>query len=986
MKTLLLISFVSLVASFAFGQAPTVVERGPHHRIWERTITETRPNGRVVERKSSYTELGTGMHYWKEGQWQESQARFRIFPGGAVANEGPFQFIIAPDIAAEGAVDLLTPDGKRFLSSPRWLAYHDLDTGQSLIIAAVKSCAGQMFEPNVIVFPDAFDDVKAALRYTYQPWGVEQDVILIESGSLKPEDHGFNPQNHLVLEMWSEFQAAPETARATPVVEDGLADVRLSFGEAQIGTGKAFSLSDEEESIAVGKTWTQVEQRQFLIEAVRVTDLAPLLARLPQHVQANNPGQRVRAMAQQQPVGNRTALLAQGVERLRAGEKRLQTASIRPGQTPLKQGVVLDYSIITTASDVRLKGDTTYYVTNSVTLSGTTIIEGGTVIKFANVTNSGSNKILITGAIDCRTSAYHPAIFTAKDDDTVGDTISGSSGSPGTNRYAGRALELNAANTAYDLHDLRFRYPAIAVYVSASSVTSVLSHVQVGFANTAINNIYANGYARNLLVFDTLTGISSGATGTNRLEHATFHRVGTFRDTGTVYLTNSLLISVTNGMTYTGANNATNISDSGIFQTVGAATHYLANSSTNLNAGTTNINTTLLAALKKRTTYPPIVIGDGSWYTNSLTLNPQAQRDTDTPDLGYHYESLDYVFSALPLTNATITVMSGVAIGTRTLNSYGLGLLGGAQFICEGTPDNLNRIVRYNTVQEQANTNWIESASYGSSVITAWTPPTTTAPFARVRFTDWSVPTGGPLYHFWGYLEDAGTHDLRDCEFHSGVLYTQRPSLGVTNCLFNRTQLVLEENYDMNHIFRNCTFAGSDLQLVHAGSGSWTFQNNLFDGTTTNNTEGYFTNSYNGYTTNAARLVPTNVTDVKLSVTNIAYDTGWLGRFYLPTNLTSHSKLFDTGSTNADRLGFYHYTTVTNQTRELTSTNDLGFHYVAVNSSGVPIDTDGDGWPNYYEDANGNGSVDSGETDWQTANDWGLRIFITRPRNGGNIP
>ena len=77
---------------------------------------------------------------------------------------------------------------------------------------------------------------------------------------------------------------------------------------------------------------------------------------------------------------------------------------------------------------------------------------------------------------------------------------------------------------------------------------------------------------------------------------------------------------------------------------------------------------------------------------------------------------------------------------------------------------------------------------------------------------------------------------------------------------------------------------------------------------------------------------------------------------------------------------------VTNQTRELSTIVDVGFHYIGVGSTGLPLDGDGDGLANYLEDANGNGSVDSGETDWQTANDWGLRVFITRPRSGSIVP
>jgi hypothetical protein len=83
--------------------------------------------------------------------------------------------------------------------------------------------------------------------------------------------------------------------------------------------------------------------------------------------------------------------------------------------------------------------------------------------------------------------------------------------------------------------------------------------------------------------------------------------------------------------------------------------------------------------------------------------------------------------------------------------------------------------------------------------------------------------------------------------------------------------------------------------------------------------------------------------------------------------VTSHTPLFNSGSQNATNAGLYHYTMVTNQTREFTTTVDVGFHYIAVGSTGLPLDGDGDGLANYFEDANGNGSADSGELSWLTS-------------------
>jgi hypothetical protein len=110
------------------------------------------------------------------------------------------------------------------------------------------------------------------------------------------------------------------------------------------------------------------------------------------------------------------------------------------------------------------------------------------------------------------------------------------------------------------------------------------------------------------------------------------------------------------------------------------------------------------------------------------------------------------------------------------------------------------------------------------------------------------------------------------------------------------------------------------------------------------------------------RLSPTNSNDKIL--TSLAWEAGPLGRYYQPAN----SALLDAGSRNATNAGLYHFTCTTNQVKEGYSIVDIGYHLVAVtNVAGVwiPIDTDGDGLPDYWEDANGNGTADPGETDWQ---------------------
>ena len=195
MKTLLIASIASFASSLAFGQpvAPAVVERGPNHRVWQRTITSVLPNGRVAERKSSYTELATGLHYWKDGQWAESKEEIEIFQGAAAARQGPHQVIFAANLHSPGAIDLLTPDGKRFRSHILGLAYTDYATGQSVLIAETKDCQGAVVRPNQLIYQDAFaGDCHADVRYTYTKGAFEQDIILMTAPP-SPAAWNFNP-------------------------------------------------------------------------------------------------------------------------------------------------------------------------------------------------------------------------------------------------------------------------------------------------------------------------------------------------------------------------------------------------------------------------------------------------------------------------------------------------------------------------------------------------------------------------------------------------------------------------------------------------------------------------------------------------------------------------------------------------------------------------------------------------------------------------
>jgi hypothetical protein len=115
--------------------------------------------------------------------------------------------------------------------------------------------------------------------------------------------------------------------------------------------------------------------------------------------------------------------------------------------------------------------------------------------------------------------------------------------------------------------------------------------------------------------------------------------------------------------------------------------------------------------------------------------------------------------------------------------------------------------------------------------------------------------------------------------------------------------------------------------------------------------------------------------------------SGPLGTHYYPASGTNLNALINQGSRNATNAGLFHFTTLAAAgSRETNSIVDIGFHYAATDANGNPVDSDSDGTPDYLEDSDGDGALDSGETSVGSASDFGLRVFITEPKGSSNIP
>ena len=636
---------------------------------------------------------------------------------------------------------------------------------------------------------------------------------------------------------------------------------------------------------------------------------------------------------------------------VRANSKPMELAA---GPVP-ERGLFIDYQTLSgSATNLTLQSDLTYFVSGPVSLAGTTVCEGSVVVKF---TNSPTAKLSLSGPLQCNGAQFSPIVMTSMNDDTCGEVLPSSTHNPTNYNGATYLEDNNNQNNTYRY--LRVLYAGTGL--SAANFSNGVWHCQFLKCGTAINaSSNAPVVLRNVLITQCTNAVLT--PGTLRAEHLTVDQCATLL-TGTDssgYVTNSLLSAVNTLGNVSLYNSPQFASGAGVYQTVGASSYYLADGSTNRNAGLTNINPTLARDLALRTTYPPIVWSNVV-VSAATTLWPQAQRDTDLPDLGFHADPLDHCLNGVVVTNCTLLLTNGVALGTY--GATGIRLYG--QFVSRGLANNLNQIVRYNTVQEQSTTNWAYSGT-GYGVYT-----TGNSAVLQSAFTAWSV-----LASFNGYHASCGTLNTPSwCahnQFRGGTFSATPGNIYFTNCLWERASVNLQPISSGLGFYNNLFRGGALTFTINATNPPVIARDNLFDRTTvtTNSYTGlYFSSSYNGYVTNCTMLQRSSGND-RILTNSPVYQTSYLGNYYYPTNDGLLSTLIDAGSRWATNATLYHFTTATNQAKEGPTKVDIGFHYVAVDpATGLPYDYDGDGLLDYIEDTNGDGAYSAGDlSDWRVYN------------------
>jgi hypothetical protein len=638
------------------------------------------------------------------------------------------------------------------------------------------------------------------------------------------------------------------------------------------------------------------------------------------------------------------------------------------------QGLVLDYQTInsTITTNFTFQGDTTYYISGSVYLYGTNTFEAGTVIKYGY----GDSISLFANTNYFQGSSYHPIVFTALDDNSVGEPIG--TGYP-SGYYAYSALFFyNSA--PFDLSNFRISNESCGIVWYAGSVPATLANGQFYTCWDGLIQVGGTANVENVLFNDVAYDLMGIFANFNAL-NCTFANNGYVMATvvdwanAAFTITNSVFCNVPgnlppSGSTVVADHNAfygagawtgyPTIGTSAIslssypYQTAVGGNYYLTSGSGCQSNGTVNIDPALLAGLADKTTCPPIVYANAAITTN-LVLGPQARRDNiGNPDLGYHYDPLDYAFGGCTA-YSNVTFTDGTAVGwyfTGSGFSYGIELTNNVMASFQGIATAPDYWVRLNTVQEA---DFSASTGFGGGIIGMGTS-SATATTVQVDFLISSMLANGEGPHFafnngtynYGYLNINAVNS----EFWGGSLRGWYTSYSFTNCLLYRIDEIGSQAANSSLVMQNSTLKGGSLLPLYAV----VVLSSAFDGTSCDVESNSSYCDFNAFLAGDSRLIVHGPHDV-IVTNSYNWQSSWFGNFYLPPG----SPLIDAGNTTADQICLYHFTTQTNQVPEGNSIVDIGYHYVATDQDGNPLDTNGDGIADYLEDANGNGIFDAGD-------------------------
>ncbi|MEN9778656.1 MAG: hypothetical protein RJB04_2411, partial [Verrucomicrobiota bacterium] len=322
--------------------------------------------------------------------------------------------------------------------------------------------------------------------------------------------------------------------------------------------------------------------------------------------------------------------------------------------------------------DRTFRAGVTYLVGGPVQLEGSVRFEAGCVLKFLPGRLAGL-ELGKEARVSWQATPEAPIVFTASDDDSVGEPVPGSKGKPSSGPYADVALSVNGAHLESGQsrwNDFRISHARVAL--RWNKTTAALWHFQVQHCEIGIESTDSTLALRNGLFHRVKTPFSDLQSSRVNGQQLTIARAEVLNRKpvgSSLELLRCIIGEVADSQGYTHA--STDGNPNAVIPTTvtdafveAAGSLYLPPGSRRIRPGVGHslLDPELAAVLPTMTVLPPERLPPQ--ITQALYLKPRAIRDQALPEagginpikLGFHHWPIDYWVDGTTVSNTVVTL------------------------------------------------------------------------------------------------------------------------------------------------------------------------------------------------------------------------------------------------------------------------------------------------------------------------------------------
>ncbi len=328
--------------------------------------------------------------------------------------------------------------------------------------------------------------------------------------------------------------------------------------------------------------------------------------------------------------------------------------------------------------DRTFRAGVTYLVGGPVQLEGSVRFEAGCVLKFLPGRLAGL-ELGKEARVSWQATPEAPIVFTASDDDSVGEPVPGSKGKPSSGPYADVALSVNGAHLESGQsrwNDFRISHARVAL--RWNKTTAALWHFQVQHCEIGIESTDSTLALRNGLFHRVKTPFSDLQSSRVNGQQLTIARAEVLNRKpvgSSLELLRCIIGEVADSQGYTHA--STDGNPNAVIPTTvtdafveAAGSLYLPPGSRRIRPGVGHslLDPELAAVLPTMTVLPPEPLPPQ--ITQALYLKPRAIRDQALPEagginpikLGFHHWPIDYWVDETTVSNTVVTLAAAAVL------------------------------------------------------------------------------------------------------------------------------------------------------------------------------------------------------------------------------------------------------------------------------------------------------------------------------------